>query len=219
MADNQLNVTERTSFGKGSARKLRAAGFIPAVVYGHGSEPRHLALPGHETMLIVRQANAVLELQVEGGDEILALVKDVQRDPVRQIIEHVDLIIVRRGERVEVDVPVIIEGEPADNMLAMQDATTLLVSADALKIPESITVSVEGLEEGTVVMQTDVALPEGVQLVDEEAELVVVSISAPVEQDLGDEPEAEGEEGEAGEAAEGEAEGGDADGDSEGEGE
>lgn len=188
MSDTQkLAATERTEFGKGAARKIRAKDMIPAVLYGHGTEPRHLTLPGHETMLIVRQSNAIVELEVEGGENAVALVKDVQRDPVRQVIEHVDLVIVKRGERVEVEVPVHLEGEPFSGMQAMQDATTLLVSAEAMHIPDAITVSVEGLEEGTVIHATDVKLPNGVKLVDEETEIIVVSIQAPQKQDLGDE--------------------------------
>lgn len=141
---------------------------IPAVLYGHGAEPRHLTFPGHETMLLIRQANAVVELVIDGKVDEVALVKDVQRDPVRRINEHVDLILVKKGERVEVDVPVHVEGEPASGMQAIQDATTLLVSAEAMHIPEQIVVSVEGLEEGAVVHATDVQLPKGAKLVDEE---------------------------------------------------
>ena len=126
MSDNQkLVVTERTEFGKGAARKIRAKDMIPAVLYGHGTEPRHLTLPGHETMLLVRQSNAIVELEVEGGENAIALVKDVQRDPVRQVIEHVDLVIVKRGERVEVEVPVQLEGEPFPGMQAMQDLSLI----------------------------------------------------------------------------------------------
>ena len=111
MADNTKLAAEiRTKFGKGAARKIRANDKIPAVVYGHGTEPKHITLPGHETMLIVRTANAIIDLDIEGTAQ-LALVKDVQRDPVRQVIEHIDLVVVRRGEKVSVDVPVVIEGE------------------------------------------------------------------------------------------------------------
>ena len=110
MAD-KINAEQRTQFGKGAARKLRAAGRVPAVVYGHGTDPVHISLPGHELSLIIRRANAVLDLALPSGAQ-LALVKDVQKDPVRQIIEHVDLLAVRRGERVQVDLPVIVVGEP-----------------------------------------------------------------------------------------------------------
>lgn len=204
MSDTQqLQVQDRTEFGKGAARRIRANDMIPAVLYGHGAEPRHLTLPGHETMLLIRQANAVVELVVDGKVDEIALVKDVQRDPVRRIIEHVDLVIVKKGERVEVEVSVHLEGEPVSGLQAIQDATTLLVSAEAMHIPEQIVVSIEGLEEGAVIHATDVKLPAGAKLVDEESDLIVVAIHAPVEQDLGDEPEAPAE----GEAAEAPAEG------------
>lgn len=208
MSDTQqLQVQDRTEFGKGAARRLRMADKIPAVLYGHGAEPRHLTLPGHETMLLIRQANAVVELVVDGKVDEIALVKDVQRDPVRRIIEHVDLIIVKKGERVEVEVPVHLEGEPAAGLQAIQDATVLLVSAEAMYIPEQILVSVEGLEEGAVIHATDVKLPTGAKLVDEETDVIVVAIHAPVEQDLGDEPEGAAEDAPAEDGAEAPEEG------------
>ena len=181
MTDQQhLDVEVRTSFGKGAARKIRAAHKIPAVIYGHGTDPRHVTLPGHETMLLIRKANAVLELNIAGDKETqLALVKDVQRDPVLRIIEHIDLLVVQKGERVEVEVPVHVVGEPAAGTVALQDATTLLVSTEATHIPESVEVSVEALEEGTVIHATDVTLPKGVKLVDEETEIIVVSVHVP----------------------------------------
>lgn len=199
MADteNHLAVEPRTQFGKGAARKIRAARKIPAVLYGHGTDPRHLTLPGHETMLLIRKANAVLELNIAGDAETqLALVKDVQRDPVRRIIEHIDLIIVRRGERVEVEVPLHLIGEPEAGTVAFQDATSLLVSAEATHIPESIEVSVEGLEEGAVIHATDVTLPQGTRLVDEETEIIVASVQVPrVEEASTEGAESEGAEG------------------------
>lgn len=203
MADStdRLPAKLRTQFGKGAARKIRANDEIPAVLYGHGTDPKHVTLPGHETMLLLRKANALIDLDIEGESQ-LALVKDVQRDPVRQIIEHVDLIIVRRGERVEVEVPVHLIGEPAPGGIVLQDANTILVSAEATHIPENIEVSVEGLEIGTSVAVQEVKLPQGVKLVDEEAEVIVFSVQEP-------QAEPEPEEGE-GEGAEAEAEGDDA---------
>lgn len=179
--DNKLDVTVRTEFGKGAARRLRAAGEIPAVLYGHGTEPQHLALPGHKTMLLVRRANALLELNIDGTKQ-LALVKDVQRDPVLRIIEHIDLLIVKQGERVEVEVPVIAEGEPFSGTILLQETASVLVSAEATNIPESVIHSVEGLEEGTVVLATDLALPKGTKLVDEETEIVIFTIAVPQEE-------------------------------------
>ena len=178
--DNKLDATVRTSFGKGAARKIRAAGEIPAVIYGHGTDPKHINLPGHQTMLLLRKANALLELNIE-GDEQLALVKDVQRDPVRQIIEHVDLILVRKGERVEVEVPVHVVGESFSGTIVLQDASTVLVSAEATHIPENIEVNVEGLQDGTTILATDLELPKGTKLVDEEAEIVILTVTEPQE--------------------------------------
>ncbi|PPF84670.1 50S ribosomal protein L25 [Pseudoclavibacter sp. RFBJ3] len=190
---NKLSVELRESFGKGAARKIRAAGKIPAVLYGHGTEPRHLTLPGHETMLLIRKANALIELDIE-GDKQLALVRDVQRDPVRQIIEHLDLAVIRKGERVEVDVPLHLIGEPFPGTIAVQDATTILVAADATAIPSFIEVSVEGLEDGTLIHREDLKLPEGTVLVDlaEDAEEVaLVSIQTPRGEDEDEDAEEE----------------------------
>ncbi|MCU1556283.1 MAG: ribosomal protein L25/ral stress protein Ctc [Microbacteriaceae bacterium] len=186
---NKIEAELRTSFGKGVARKLRSAGKIPAVVYGHGTDPRHVSLPAHEVALLLRKANAILDLQIEGGSQ-LALVKDVQKDPLRQIIEHIDLIVLRQGERVEVDVAVHVEGEPVAGTVADLDAKTITIEALATNIPERVIVDVEGLEAGTHIYAKDLVLPEGAVLITD-AETLVVAISVPVEQDLGEEPEAE----------------------------
>ncbi|WP_430592407.1 50S ribosomal protein L25/general stress protein Ctc [Humidisolicoccus flavus] len=186
MSENAtLSAEVRTAFGKGAARKIRAIGKIPAVLYGHGSEPQHLTLPGHEVMLLVRRSNAIIELDIEGKDEV-ALVKDVQRDPVRQIIEHVDLVIVRRGEKVTVDVPVHVEGESAPGTISNLENTTLQVEVEAMHIPESITVSIEGLEEGAQIHAGDVKLPKGATLL-ADPELLVVGIATPAAPVLEDE--------------------------------
>lgn len=178
MADeNNLSVKVRTSFGKGAARKIRAADDIPAVLYGHGGEPQHLTLPGHETMLIVRRANAVITLDVEGRTE-LALVKDVQRDPVRQVIEHIDLISVRSGEKVSVEVPVHVEGESAPGTINVVETTTLELEVEATHIPQSVVVSIDGLEEGTQISAADVVLPKGASLVTD-PETLVLNITVP----------------------------------------
>jgi large subunit ribosomal protein L25 len=208
MADNANHlVTElRTSFGKGAARKIRAAGKIPAVIYGHGTDPQHVTLPGHEVSLILRKSNQVLELDVQGKTQ-LALVKDVQKDPVRQIIEHIDLIVVRKGEKVTVDVPVHIQGESAAGTISNVDANTLSVEVEATHIPESFIVSIEGLEDGTHILAKDVELPAGATLLSD-PELLVVGITIPQAADLGETAEAEGEEaaeGEAGDEASAEA--------------
>ncbi|HEY6801914.1 MAG TPA: 50S ribosomal protein L25/general stress protein Ctc, partial [Agromyces sp.] len=162
--DNKVVADTRESFGKGAARKLRAAGKIPAVLYGHGTDPKHLTLPAHQVGLIIRKANALLDLQIEGKGQ-LALVKDVQKDPVRQIIEHLDLIVITKGEKVQVEVPVHLEGEPFAGTIADLDAKTLRLEVEATHIPESIDVSVEGLEEGTQIHAKDVELPKGATLI------------------------------------------------------
>jgi large subunit ribosomal protein L25 len=175
MAD-RISAERRESFGKGAARKLRAAGRIPAVIYGHGSDPVHISLPAHETGLIIRKANAVLDLDISGASQ-LALVKDVQKDPVRQIIEHVDLLLVRSGETVQVEVPVHLEGESVPGTVSNFDVQTLLLDVEATHIPERVLVSIEGLAEGTHITAGDITLPEGAKLASE-PDLLIVGIVA-----------------------------------------
>lgn len=172
--ENKLSAESRTEFGKGAARRIRRAHKIPAVLYGHGSDPVHMTLPGHETMLLLKNANAILTIDLE-GTEHLALAKDVQRDAIKPVIEHIDLVIVRRGEKVVVDVPVHIEGEAAIETVVTVENSTLAVLADAFKIPESVTVSVEGLEAGSQILAKDVTLPAGAEL-DADEELLIVNI-------------------------------------------
>jgi len=178
MADqNKLVAGVRESFGKGAARKIRAAGQVPAVIYGHGTEPRHITIPAHETMLIIRKANAVIDLDINGKSE-LVLVKDVQKDPVRQLTAHIDLIVVKKGEKVQIDVPVHVQGEPFGGAIAELDNATLSVEAEATNIPSNIVVDVEGKEAGTHITAGDIELPAGVSLVTE-ADVLVVGIVAP----------------------------------------
>lgn len=204
-AGSKLDVTVRESFGKGAARKIRALGNIPAVLYGHGTDPVHLTLPGHETALIIRKANSVLDLQIDGKSQ-LALVKDVQKDPVHQVIEHLDLIVIKKGEKVQVEVYVHVEGEPASGMIADLDGHTLLLEVEATHIPESVSVSVEGLDDGAQVHAGDVALPKGATLISD-PELLVVHVHEPQKVDLGDDAAvaAEAETAAATDAAEAEA--------------
>ena len=178
--DTKVIAGLRTSFGKGFARRLRAAGQIPAVLYGHGTEPVHVALPGHQVSLLIRRANALLELDIEGRAE-LALVKDVQKDPVHQIIEHIDLLVVKKGEKVEIELPVVVVGEAFAGTLVNQEYTHLLVEAEATHIPENVEVSVEGLEDGAHITAADVKLPQGVTLA-ADPELLIVSISGQAEE-------------------------------------
>jgi large subunit ribosomal protein L25 len=195
--NNTITAELRESFGKGAARKIRAQHKIPAVLYGHGTEPQHLTLPGHEVSLAIRKANAVLDLQIEGKSQ-LALVKDVQKDPVRQIIEHLDLIVVKRGEKVQVEVPVHLEGESAAGTIADLDSHTLSLEVEATHIPENIVVSVEGLEEGTQIHASAVTLPRGAALLGD-PEMLVVNVHVPQKVDLGEEAgETEAAEAEAG---------------------
>ena len=197
--DNKVVADARETFGKGAARKLRAAGKIPAVLYGHGTDPKHLTLPGHQVGLLIRKANAVLDLQIAGTSQI-ALVKDVQKDPVHQVIEHIDLIVIRRGEKVQVEVPVHLEGESYPGTIADLDAKTLLLEVEATHIPENIVVSIEGLEDGSQIHASEVELPAGSTLVSD-PETLVVLVHEPQKVDLGE----EAAEAAAEEAAEAEA--------------
>ncbi|GAB2483109.1 50S ribosomal protein L25/general stress protein Ctc [Luteococcus sediminum] len=194
MADEILIPAEiRTEFGKGAARRIRRADKVPAVLYGHGTDPLHLALPGHQTLLALRQANVLLTLDVPGEQKRLALPKQVQRDVLTGFLEHVDLLIVKRGEKVTVEVPVVLLGEAASETLVNQDLTSLPIEADATKIPEQIEVSIEGLEAGTQITVADITLPEG-STFNGEPETLIVGINEAAELDT--ESSAEGEEAE-----------------------
>jgi len=184
---NHLKTEARESFGKGAARKIRATGKIPAVIYGHGTDPQHVTLPGHEVSLLLRKSNQVLELDIAGKTQ-LALVKDVQKDPVRQIIEHIDLIVVRKGEKVTVDVTIHLEGEAAPGTLVNQDSNNVSLEAEATHIPESIVVDIEGAEDGFQVFAKDLKLPAGSTLITD-GDVLIVAVSTAGEQDLGEEAE------------------------------
>ncbi|MBU4213622.1 MAG: 50S ribosomal protein L25/general stress protein Ctc [Actinobacteria bacterium] len=177
MAETLLTATARSEFGKGAARRLRRAHQIPAVLYGHGSDPLHVSLPGHETMLALKQTNALFEVALD-GDTILAVAKDVQIEPVHQVIEHIDLLIVKRGEKIAVDVPVHIIGESAPGTIHVVETQLLQLEAEATNLPSHVEISIEGLEEGAVIHAGDVALPAGTVLLTE-AEHVVLTVSVP----------------------------------------
>ncbi|GAA0294069.1 50S ribosomal protein L25/general stress protein Ctc [Kineococcus aurantiacus] len=177
MAETKLTATKRTSFGKGAARAIRRSSQIPAVVYGHGEAPLHVTLPGHETLLALRNSNALLNIDLEGQSH-LTIPKDVQRDAIKGFIEHVDLLVVRRGEKVTVDVPVHLEGEAGPETVVQQELTTLSVEAEATHIPDAVTVSIEGLEAGSHVAASQVTLPEGSSLAGDPEQLVVVVTAA-----------------------------------------
>ncbi|HEY3262874.1 MAG TPA: 50S ribosomal protein L25/general stress protein Ctc [Pseudonocardiaceae bacterium] len=204
MSEVRLAAELRTEFGKGAARRTRRAGKIPAVLYGHGTQPKHVALPALEFARVVREQgrNAVLTLEVGGNGSELALTKTVTTHPLKNYIEHVDLLVVRRGEKVVVDVPVVVSGEPAAGTLVTQEASTLSVAAEALHIPDQFEVSVEGLEPGTQVLARHVSLPPGVDLHTDPDALVVNVVIAPTAEEMEGEVEAEA----AAEAEKGEAE-------------
>ena len=175
--DTTVHAELRENFGKGFARRLRAAGKIPAVLYGHGTDPVHVALPGHQMLLLVRRANALIELDIAGKSQ-LALVKDVQKDPVNQIIEHIDLVVIKKGEKVQVDVPVVVVGESFSGTIVNLDATSVSLAVEATHIPEHVEVDVEGLEEGARITAGELTLPRGATLVTD-PEVLVVAVSVP----------------------------------------
>ena len=209
MSTEIIKAESRTEFGKGAARRIRREHKIPAVIYGHGNEPIHLTLPGHETMLAIRHggANALLDLDIDGEAQ-LALTKAVQIDPVRRLLEHVDFVAVKRGEKVTVDVPVLTVGEAARETLVQIENNTVQIEAAATHIPESIEVDIEGAEAGTQILAGALTLPKGSSLLTD-AEVLVVHVTEAQVADTGEEAaEAEGDE--AAEGAEDEAaEGGD----------
>ncbi|SFO21782.1 large subunit ribosomal protein L25 [Pseudonocardia ammonioxydans] len=194
MAQTRIPAETRTEFGKGAARRTRRAGKIPAVLYGHGTDPVHLSLPSLEFAAVVREQgrNAVLELDVAGSRPQLALTKTVVVHPLRPYVEHVDLLVIKRGEKVEVELDVVVTGDAAPGSLVTQDMNTVVVEADALNIPENIEVSVEDAEIGTQYFAKDLVLPKGVELRTDEEYLVVQVVPAPTEEDLEAEVDTEG---------------------------
>ncbi|GGY11552.1 50S ribosomal protein L25/general stress protein Ctc [Streptomyces minutiscleroticus] len=198
MSEVKIAAETRTEFGKGAARRIRREHKVPGVLYGHGAEPVHLTLPGHELLLALRTPNVLIALDIDGKGNELAIPKAVQRDPLKGFLEHVDLLLVQRGEKVTVEVPVHTEGElaPGGNLLE-HVLNALPVEAEATHIPESVTVSVEGLEAGASVLAKDIELPSGVSLSVEEDAVVLQVLAAQAEETSG-----EGAEGEAAEGAE-----------------
>ena len=166
----------RTEFGKGAARRIRRADKVPAVLYGHGSDPIHVSLPGHELMLALKTANALLSIDIDGTSQ-LALPKQVQRDPIRGFIEHADLVIVRRGERVTVDIGVTLVGDAAPDTMVNVESTSLAVEAEATHIPTHIEIDIEGLAAGTQIHVRDLTPPEGSTFAGDE-DILVVNITA-----------------------------------------
>lgn len=194
MSEVKLTVSTRTEFGKGAARRIRRDAKVPGVLYGHGSDPLHLTLPGHDLLLALRTPNVLISLDIDGKTSELAIPKSVQRDPIKGFLEHVDLLLVKKGEKVNVEIPVHIEGElAAGGNLLEHVLNALPVQAEATHIPESVTVSVEGLEAGASVLAKDITLPKGVSLAVNDDAVVLQVLSAQAE-----EPAEEG--GEAAEA-------------------
>lgn len=184
-AANNLTVEVRSKTGKGASRQARREGKVPAVLYGHGADPQHLNLPGRELAAVLRNfgTNAVLTLDVD-GTEALALPKQIEIHPIKRSIQHVDLIIVRRGEKVTVEVNVTVEGDAVPGTLVTQEATTIEVEAEAMSIPDGFTVSVEGAEAGTQITAAQVELPEGTTLISDPELLVVNVVTAPTAEEL-----------------------------------
>ncbi|MER5790701.1 50S ribosomal protein L25/general stress protein Ctc [Streptomyces sp. NPDC001980] len=197
MSEVKIAAESRTEFGKGAARRIRRDSKVPGVLYGHGSDPIHLTLPGHELLLALRTPNVLISLDIDGKSNELAIPKSVVRDPIKGFLEHVDLLLVKRGEKVNVEIPVHTEGElAAGGNLLEHVLNALPVEAEATHIPEAVTVSVEGLEAGASVLAKDITLPSGVTLAVDEDAVVLQVLAAQAEE------AAEGAEGEAAEAAE-----------------
>jgi large subunit ribosomal protein L25 len=198
---NNLLASLRTETGKGASRRARRNGKVPAVLYGHGADPQHLELDAHDFSAVLRHSgtNAVLTLDIEGKEQ-LALTKALEIHPIRRSIQHADLLVVRRGEKVTVEVNVVVEGEAAYGTLVTQDANTVEIESDVQSIPDQLSISIEGAEIGTQFSASAITLPTGVSLVSDPETLVVNVVAAPTAEDM----EGEGG-GEAAEAAEGEA--------------
>ena len=194
MPEVRIEAEPRTEFGKGPARRERRAGRVPAVIYGHGTDPRHVSLPGHAVLMALRTANVLIRLEGLPGGSQLALPKAVQRDPIKGYVEHVDLIMVRLGEKVTVEIPVTTKGDVASGGLLDQQLVQISVEAEATNIPPGIEVNVADMAIGTAVHARDLELPEGVTLDEEPDALVLHVIAAPtaeqIEADLGVEAEA-----------------------------
>jgi large subunit ribosomal protein L25 len=206
---NKLTAAVRTETGKGASRRARRDGKVPAVLYGHGGDPQHLELDAHDFAAVLRHSgtNAVLTLDIAGNEQ-LALTKALDIHPIRRSIQHADLLVVRRGEKVTVEVNVVVEGEAVSGSLVTQDANSIEIEADVQAIPDHLTVSVEGAEIGTQFAASSIPLPSGVTLVSDPEMLVVNVVAAPTAEDMEGEGAGEAAEeavGEEAEAAEGEA--------------
>ncbi|MBZ9640758.1 50S ribosomal protein L25/general stress protein Ctc [Streptomyces sp. PSKA30] len=198
MSEVKLTAETRSEFGKGAARRIRRDNKVPVVLYGHGAQPLHLTLPGHDLLLALRTPNVLISLDIDGKSNELAIPKSVQRDPLKGFLEHVDLLLVKRGEKVNVEIPVQTEGElaPGGNLLE-HVLNALPVEAEATHIPEAVTVSVEGLEAGASILAKDITLPNGVTLAVDEDAVVLQVLAAQAEEAPEGAEAAEGEGAEA----------------------
>jgi large subunit ribosomal protein L25 len=197
MSEDLIKAEPRTEFGKGAARRIRRDAKVPAVIYGHGNDPIHVTLPGHDTMLAIKHggANAVLNIEIEGKVQ-LALTKQVQADPIKGFLEHIDFVAVRKGEKVTVEVPVHLVGEAAADALVVTEHNVVTIEAEATHIPENIEVSIEGAEVGTQILASDLVLPSGSTLVTDAEALIVNVTHAPTAEEVESElAEAEAEAG------------------------
>ena len=181
MSEVRISAEPRTEFGKGGARRTRRAGKVPAVLYGHGGKPRHISLPAREFAAAIRHggANQLFNIDISDGTLALCLAKAIQRDPIKDTFDHVDLLIVRRGEKVTVEVRVVLAGEAARDTLVMLEHDKLAVLADATRLPDHLDASVEGLEPGTRVTAGEIKLPDGVELAADPDMVVAVVAAAP----------------------------------------
>ena len=194
MPEELIKAETRTEFGKGAARRIRRESKVPAVIYGHGNEPVHVTLPGHDTMMALKHggANALLSIDVD-GKKFLALTKQVQADPIKGFLEHVDFVEVNKGEMVTVDIPVVVTGDSKSDALTVTELNTVSIEADATAIPETFEISVEDAEVGFQVFAKDLTLPTGATMLTDADLLVVNVIHAPTAEEV----EAELEEAEA----------------------
>jgi len=183
VSEIKIKAEPRTEFGKGAARRIRRESKVPAVLYGHGSDPLHVTLPGHDLMLALKNANALLSVELNGKSQ-LALPKQVQRDPIRGYIEHADLLLVRRGEKVTVNVPVVVTGDAASGTLVVTETTEIPLDVEATHIPEAVEVSLDGLGIGSQVLARDLKLPAGASLHMDPEHLVVNVTAAPTAEDF-----------------------------------
>ncbi|SNX61772.1 large subunit ribosomal protein L25 [Streptomyces sp. TLI_55] len=183
MSEVKISAETRSEFGKGAARRIRRDAKVPGVLYGHGSDPIHLTLPGHDLLLALRTPNVLIALDIDGKTNELAIPKSVQRDPIKGFLEHVDLQLVQRGETVTVEIPVHTEGElAAGGNLLEHVLNALPVEAEATHIPEAVTVSVEGLEAGASILAKDIKLPKGTTLAVDEDAVVLQVLAAQAEE-------------------------------------